>query len=141
MSLMYVLASLPFALYLLLVRKLRVAVEPAWLLYVNAFRCLGAPKGQDMVQSDERLASNSICTVLVMCRMLATFVACMDDMALWQDGATFSTLLHFFPSGQHPVGIELAHFFIIENMIPASIALLTRLRHNKILIRCSNSQL
>ena len=98
-----------------LVRKLRtflhVAVEPAWLLYVNAFRCLGAPKGQDMVQSDERLASNSICTVLVMCRMLATFVACMDGMALWQDGATFSTLLHFFPSGQHPVGIELAHFF------------------------------
>ena len=48
-----------------LVRKLRtflhVAVEPAWLLYVNAFRCLGAPKGQDMVKSDERLASNSLC--------------------------------------------------------------------------------
>jgi len=45
----------------LLVRKLRVAVEPAWLLYVYAFRCLGAPKGQDMVKSDERLASNSLC--------------------------------------------------------------------------------
>lgn len=69
-----------------------------------------------MVQPDERLASNSVCTVLVLCRMLATF-GMHGPWVAWQDGATFSTLLHFFPSRQHPAGIELAHLFIIEKYV------------------------